>query len=93
MISCKDMTRLITKSMDASLNVVKRIGLRLHLLKYRFCLRYKRQLLRIREALHDLEPREVDTEGGPSSPYRTKRERIQDIPSNPLAVPMRGAPG
>lgn len=55
MLSCKDATRLISQSMDASLPVGKRIGLRLHLLICRFCLRYKQQLLRIRETLRDFD--------------------------------------
>jgi len=49
MLSCKDATRLISESMDTSLPLGKRIGVRLHLLICKFCARYKRQLLLIRE--------------------------------------------
>jgi hypothetical protein len=49
MLSCKDVTRLLSESMDRSLPIGKRVGVRLHLLICTFCARYKRQLLLIRE--------------------------------------------
>ena len=54
MLSCKDVTQLLSESMDASLPVGKRVGVRLHLLICKFCLRYKRQLLLIRETARRL---------------------------------------
>lgn len=54
MISCKDATRLISQSMDTSLPVGKRIWVRIHLLTCKFCTRYERQLLLIRETLRRL---------------------------------------
>jgi hypothetical protein len=49
MLSCKDVTRLLSESMDHSLPFGKQVGVRFHLLICRFCLRYERQLLLIRE--------------------------------------------
>ncbi|HEY6097506.1 MAG TPA: hypothetical protein VIU83_05570 [Candidatus Deferrimicrobium sp.] len=54
MLSCKDATRLISESMDHSLPLAKRVGVRLHLLICIFCSRYKRQLLLIRETVRQL---------------------------------------
>ena len=54
MLSCKDVTRLLSQSMDASLPVGKRIGVRYHLLICRFCEMYRRQLLLIRKAARHL---------------------------------------
>jgi hypothetical protein len=51
MLSCKDVTQLISESMDTSLPIGKRIGMRLHLLICKFCSRYERQLLLIRETI------------------------------------------
>ena len=51
MLSCKDVTQLLSESMDHSLPLVKRTGVRLHLLMCRFCARYERQLLLIRETV------------------------------------------
>ncbi len=54
MLSCKDVTRLISESMDRSLPLGKRIGVRVHILMCKFCARYERQLLLIRETLRRL---------------------------------------
>jgi len=54
MFSCKDVTRLVSESMDHSLPLGKRIGVRVHLLMCKFCARYERQLIVIREAVRHL---------------------------------------
>jgi hypothetical protein len=54
MLSCRDVTQLLSESMDASLPIGKRIGVRLHLLICTFCARYKMQLLLIRETARRL---------------------------------------
>jgi len=54
MLSCRDVTRLISESMDRSLPLRKRIGVRVHFLICRFCARYERQLLQIREMARHL---------------------------------------
>jgi len=54
MLSCKDVTRLISESMDHSLPIGKRFGVRLHLLICTFCARYERQLLLIRDTVRRL---------------------------------------
>jgi len=51
MLSCKDATQLISRSMDTSLPIVARIRLRLHLRICAWCARYKQQLLVIRDTL------------------------------------------
>ena len=54
MLSCKDVTKLLSESMDRSLPLGKRVGVRLHLLLCKFCARYERQLLLIRETARRL---------------------------------------
>jgi hypothetical protein len=54
MLSCKDVTKLLSESMDRSLPLGKRVGVRLHLLICKFCARYERQLLLIRETARRL---------------------------------------
>ena len=51
MLSCKDVTRLLSESMDHSLPIGRWVGVRFHLLICRFCARYERQLLLIRETV------------------------------------------
>jgi hypothetical protein len=64
MLSCKDVTQLLSESMDTSLPIGKRIGMRLHLLMCKFCSRYERQLLLIRETVRRI----VATEEKPGEP-------------------------
>ena len=63
MLSCKDVTQLLSEAMDRSLPLGKRIGVRLHLLICKFCVRYERQLLQIRETVRRLVETE-ETAGG-----------------------------
>ncbi len=63
MFDCKDVTQLISQSMDISLPIGKRIAVRIHLLTCIFCTRYKRQLHLIRETLRRLSAAEDHPEG------------------------------
>ena len=54
MLSCKDVTKLLSESMDRPLPLGKRIGVRLHLIICKWCARYERQLLLIRETARRL---------------------------------------
>lgn len=84
MLSCKDVTQLLSQSMDHSLPLGKRIGVWLHLLMCKFCVRYERQLLLIRETVRRL----VTTEEKPGEPpgetlSEEAKERIQKALRNP----------
>jgi hypothetical protein len=78
MLNCKDVTQLISQSMDTSLPIGKRIGVRFHLLMCRFCARYERQLLLIRETVRHVVAAE-DTPEDPSGEILSEeaRERIK----------------
>ena len=84
MLSCKDVTQLLSESMDTSLPIGKRVGMRLHLLMCKFCARYERQLLLIRETVRQI----VGAEDRPGEPprdtlSREAKERIRDSLRNP----------
>jgi hypothetical protein len=84
MLSCKDVTRLLSESMDHSLPFGKRIGVRVHLLMCKFCARYERQLLLIRETVRRL----AATEEKPEEPTGEilsgeAKERIRKSLRNP----------
>ena len=78
MLSCRDVTQLISESMDHSLPLRKRIGVRIHLLICLFCARYRRQLFLIREAARQLVAA-GDVPGGPFPDVLSEdaRERIR----------------
>lgn len=78
MLSCRDVTELLSESMDHSLPLGKRIGVRIHLLICLFCARYERQLLLIRETARQFMALE-DPPGGPFFGVLSEdaRERIR----------------
>lgn len=80
MLSCRDVTRLLSESMDASLPMGKRIGVRLHLLICKFCVRYERQLLLIRETVRRIAAAE---ESPGEALSEDARERIRKVLANP----------
>jgi hypothetical protein len=64
--------------MDTSLPVGKRIGVRIHLLMCRFCARYERQLLLIRETVRRFVAAEEKAEEAPGETLSEEaRERIR----------------
>ena len=84
MLSCKDVTRLISESMDHSLPLGKRVGVRLHLLVCKFCSRYERQLLLIRETVRRLAATERCVRAPPGEPLSEEaKERIRKALANP----------
>ncbi len=84
MLSCKDVTKLLSESMDRSLPPGKRIGVRLHLLFCRFCARYERQLLLIRETARRLAATvEAPGESCGETLSEAARERIRESIGNP----------
>jgi hypothetical protein len=75
---------LRSESMDHSLPIGKRIGMRLHLLMCKFCSRYERQLLLIRETVRRI----AATEEKPGEPpgetlSKEARERIRKSLAHP----------
>ncbi len=84
MLSCKDVTGLLSESMDRTLPLGKRIGVRLHLLVCEFCARYERQFLLIRETARRLAAA-VEAPGEPLGEALSEaaRERIRVSIGNP----------
>ncbi|MGE5700287.1 MAG: zf-HC2 domain-containing protein [Deltaproteobacteria bacterium] len=84
MLSCKDVTKLISESMDASLPIGRRIGVRFHLIICKWCARYERQFVLIRDTARRLATM-VEMPG--DSPGETlsaeARERIAKSMKNP----------
>jgi len=54
MFNCKEVSRMVSESMDRTLPVHQRIGVRVHLLMCKFCSRYRKQLLYLRKSIRSL---------------------------------------
>ncbi len=56
MFRCKDVSTLVSQSMDTRLPLGKRMGIRFHLMMCHLCREYKRQLQLISRAMRRMDP-------------------------------------
>ena len=49
MFNCKAVSKIVSESMDRALPIHQRVLIRMHLMMCKYCARFKRQLLLIRE--------------------------------------------
>lgn len=79
MLTCKEVTHLVSESLDRELPFPKRVGVRLHLAMCKFCRRYRRQMLFLRKACRDFQPKLEREEIPPFANLPPEvRERIQE---------------
>jgi hypothetical protein len=52
MFSCKNVTQMLSESLDRKLPFYQRIGMRIHLVMCKFCSRYQEQLFFLRKTAH-----------------------------------------
>lgn len=52
MMDCREISRMVSASMDRKLPLYQRIGIRMHVLMCRYCYRYRKQLLLLRKVIH-----------------------------------------
>jgi hypothetical protein len=76
MLNCKEVTRMVSESLDRKLPLHQRMGMKIHLLVCKFCSRYRKQLLILREAIRLHTMHGEDLESSISLPPEA-RERIK----------------
>lgn len=54
MLTCKDISKLISESFDRELPLRERMGIKFHLMMCSLCRTYNRQMLALRNSLHRL---------------------------------------
>ena len=86
MFNCKEVTRMLSDSLDRELSFHQRVGLRMHLLMCKFCSRYQRQLLFLRKTMHLHAEHSEDVEPSTTMPPEA-RERIKRYIHNVLDRP------
>ncbi len=78
MLSCKEVSHLVSESLDRQLPLVQRLRVRLHLLMCRFCSRFRQQTLFLRDAARRYLRAIEETETGPGTALSPEaRERIK----------------
>ena len=74
--TCRQVSRLQSDVLDQPLSLPKRFGLRLHLLVCKWCRRYGKQILFLREAVHE-HPDEL-SQATPRTLSPEARERLKN---------------
>jgi hypothetical protein len=78
MLSCKEVSRLVSDSLDRELSIWQRMQVRMHLMMCRFCSRFRRQTLFLRDAARRyLAAGEEETPRGAAALSLDARERIK----------------
>ena len=78
MLTCKQVSRLISESLDRDLPLRQRMSMRMHLFMCKLCSRYSRQSLSLREAIRLQSEREEEIDVYPASLSSEARERIKE---------------
>ncbi|RMF92176.1 MAG: zf-HC2 domain-containing protein [Nitrospinota bacterium] len=73
--SCKEVTRLVSESLEHELSLMQRIVVRVHIFMCQSCTRFRKQILFLREVLH-LQP-DLDTTNASPGLSPEARERIK----------------
>ena len=77
MFNCREVTRLVSESLDRKLPLSERIGVRIHLLMCKLCPEAKKQMLFLREAARfftfESSPMGLDASLSPAARVRIKR--------------------
>jgi len=90
MFRCRDVSRMVSESMDRELPWQKRMGIRLHLMMCRLCTRHKKQLEMIR-VLMGRYSRALEESGSLSLSLPSEEKgRIKELLQNSLNSPPSG---
>jgi hypothetical protein len=79
MLSCRDVSQLVSESLDRKLSFRQRMQVRLHLLMCRLCSRFRRQTLFLRDAGRRLAVEETDDTLSPEARERIKQLLKSDV--------------
>jgi len=84
MFNCREVTRLVSESLDRELPLYQRMGLRFHLLMCKFCGRYRKQLLIMRETMRSHAKYDVEADCSVSLSPET-RKRMKEVLTDQLS--------
>jgi hypothetical protein len=77
MFRCKDVSQKVSKSMDAQLPYHHRMAVQMHLLMCRYCARFSRQLIMLREMSRHLDSEQPGS-GATCKLSKDSKERIKE---------------
>lgn len=80
MLSCKEVTQLVSESLDRKLPLRQRLGVRMHLFFCKACAHFQEQMLFLRQALRRYAARAHDSEPYSSASLPPEvRDRVKKL--------------
>ena len=79
MLTCKDVSKLVSESLEHELPFRQRLGMRIHLMMCSLCRKYNRQALLLRELFRRMARFEEDQPDSRQHLPEATRERIKQI--------------
>ncbi|MFP4348271.1 MAG: zf-HC2 domain-containing protein [Thermodesulfobacteriota bacterium] len=73
---CKEVTRMVSESMDRDLPLIQRMKMRMHLVMCKYCSRFEKQLALLRKAGQSLATHRTGPDASPVLP-QDARDRIK----------------
>jgi hypothetical protein len=89
MLTCREASQLISESLDKPLTLRQRMSLKVHLLMCRYCTRFQRQMLFLRDVLH----RTAHEESGDAYPESSDISLTPEARERIKASVKRASPG
>ncbi|MFO7713838.1 zf-HC2 domain-containing protein [Desulfosarcina sp.] len=77
MLRCQDVSQKVSQSMDASLPLSHRLAVRMHLMMCRYCARFQRQLVMLRQLSRAEDPYRA-SDKTPENLSETTKRRIKE---------------
>jgi hypothetical protein len=74
MFNCREVTKLVSESLDRDLSILQRMGIRIHFLMCKYCPRIKDQFYFLRDAMHSHAAQRVETDPSVTLPPHVKEK-------------------
>lgn len=81
MLKCKDVSQLVSRSLDNKLSLKERVGLQLHLLMCKYCKRFSQQLKKINVAINGIK-QNIENDTNIKLPSEVKERIVNSLESN-----------
>lgn len=81
MLKCKDISQLVSRSLDSKLSLKERVGLQLHLLMCKYCMRFSQQLKKINVTINSM-TKIVENDTNIKLPPEVKERIINSLDSS-----------
>lgn len=81
MIKCKEVSQLVSRSLDNKLSLKERFALKLHLLMCKYCMRFSQQLKKLNVAIRSMS-KNIEDDENIKLPSEAKKRIVKSLESD-----------